>query len=457
LKPKVTQYLSQWRLRYCPDVPNIYSLLEMDTRTADIVHQIQDRLSCLGLSPNEDLPALVRQAVVFQEVMRSSNKEVKADSTSKEEKKLPAAAISLPSRPRDSSLEVATSSSTGAQQGTDPQIRPKGKEIPRQQSELPGGKSEKGTADSSKLYNTHIPKLKSPPKHQIPFLVFPDKDKESTGDNSIVLEDMKSEHSMRYPLSCNFHVLILFPAASTDVFTNKQTLNSKPPTKSEADGRSNNVVSFSDPRKFKTSSTEERKSPLLGSSKEPDDANLNLVQRTLRSMASRVENGHVLSLEKQKRRNVDLLLQGKNLLNMKFPSNSLPRKRKDSDKENSTDGLPSSPNPFVSKTFKLSFEVWLDLDVAGPSMLTIRRHGPYPTLGVGPMEHVEYPWRTDLHSYICRKNLARQPSIIEPLPQPPASPLNVRIPWKDKHITVRLPPVSPASASIERKSDSPGK
>ena len=25
LKPKVTQYLSQWRLRYCPDVPKIYS------------------------------------------------------------------------------------------------------------------------------------------------------------------------------------------------------------------------------------------------------------------------------------------------------------------------------------------------------------------------------------------------------------------------------------------------
>jgi hypothetical protein len=96
LKPKVPQYLSQWRLRYCPDVPKIYSQLEMDTGTAEIVHRIQDHLSSLGLSPNEDLPALVRQAVVFQEVMRSSNKEVKADSTPKEEKKLPTAAISLP-------------------------------------------------------------------------------------------------------------------------------------------------------------------------------------------------------------------------------------------------------------------------------------------------------------------------------------------------------------------------
>jgi hypothetical protein len=80
LKPKITQYLSQWRLRYCPDVPNIYSLLEKDTRTAEIVHRIQDHLSSLGLSSNEDLPALVRQAVVLQEVVRSSNKEVKVDS-----------------------------------------------------------------------------------------------------------------------------------------------------------------------------------------------------------------------------------------------------------------------------------------------------------------------------------------------------------------------------------------
>jgi hypothetical protein len=41
LKPKVTQHLSQWRLRYCPDVPKIYSLLEMDTRTAEIIHQFK--------------------------------------------------------------------------------------------------------------------------------------------------------------------------------------------------------------------------------------------------------------------------------------------------------------------------------------------------------------------------------------------------------------------------------
>jgi hypothetical protein len=68
--------------------------------------------------------------------MRSSNEEVKADSTSKEEKKLPAATISLPSRPRDSSLEVALSSSTESQQGTDPKVSPKEKEILHQDSDF---------------------------------------------------------------------------------------------------------------------------------------------------------------------------------------------------------------------------------------------------------------------------------------------------------------------------------
>lgn len=210
LKPKVTHYLSQWRLRYCPDVPNIYSLLEMDTETAEIVHKVQDRLSSLGLSPNEDLHALVRQAVVLREVMRSSNKEVKADSASKEEKKHPATTIPLPSRPRDSSLEVALSSSTESRRGADPRISPKAKEIPYQDDDVLAEKSEKDTAESSKSNNTHMLQLKSPPKHQTSFPVFPDKDKKSTSENPVVLEDIKSEHSMIYPLSCSCHVLIFF-------------------------------------------------------------------------------------------------------------------------------------------------------------------------------------------------------------------------------------------------------
>jgi len=208
---------------------------------------------------------------------------------------------------------------------------------------------------------------------------------------------------------------------------------------------------------------------------EPDDANLNLVQKIFRSMSSRVENGHVLSLDRQKHRNLDFLLKGKEPLNIKIPSKSLPRK--DSDKENSSDRLSYSPNPFVSQTFELSFEVthWLDLDMDGPSFPTIHRHGPYPILRIGVVEHIKYPRRTylhvdtdshadtdsdadtdshadtnsridtDSHVDLHRLNLTRQPIIVvEPLPLPPASRLRVKIPWKGKFIVVKLPPVNAA-------------
>ncbi|RDL30186.1 uncharacterized protein BP5553_10464 [Venustampulla echinocandica] len=454
LKPKVTQYLSQWRLRYCPDVPKIYSLLEMDTKTAEIVHQIQDRLSSLGLSPNEDLPALVRQAVIFQEVMRWSNKEKKADSASKEQNKHSKATISLPSRPRDSSVEVALSSATGSQQGTDRKVCPREKEILHQDSDIMARKNEKCTAESSKPHNTHIFQPKSALKYQKATPALPHKGRESAGGNSTVLEDTKSEHPIRSLLSYNHQALTLYPATSSNVLTNKQALNSRSPIISDADGRGNDKISFSNQLQIKTSDAGEKKSPLPRPSKEPDDAYLNLPQRILGSMASRIENGHVLSLEKQKRKNLNLLLKGKKLLNIENLSKlSL---RKDSDKENSSDRLSFSPNPFVSETFELSFEVtpWLDLDMAGPSLPTRNRHGPYPTLRIGAVEHMEYPRGTSFHLAQCRVDLAPQPIILEPLSPPPASPLKVKIPWKGKYIMVKLPPVDPPSVSIKRKSDS---
>lgn len=108
----------------------------MDTKTAEMIHQIQDRLSSLGLSPNEDLPALVRHAVVFQEVMRWSNKEINMDLTSKGQNCLSKATMSLPSRSRDSSLECALSSVTGAQQGIDQKVCPKEEEILHQDIDI---------------------------------------------------------------------------------------------------------------------------------------------------------------------------------------------------------------------------------------------------------------------------------------------------------------------------------
>lgn len=440
----------------------------MDTKTADIVHRIQDHLSVLGLSANEDLSALVRQAVVFQEVMRSSNNRAQEDPTSKEEKKIHGATISLPSRPSCIISEAAISGSTWSQQGTDPHIRPNGKEISHQESNQPDRKSKQCTANFSKLH----------PEYQKSLIIFPNKEIGSSEEISVILEDIKSEHFMRYALSCNFHVLILFSAAFKELFTNEQNFNFKPSSK---EGRSNNVA-FLDPFQIKQLSGEDRKDPLSGSLKELEDANLNFVQRAILLMASRVENGHVLSLEKQKLRNLGLSRRRKSQPNNnKFLLNSSPQKKLD---KAETDRLLSSPdplapcNPFVSKTFEFSFGRWLDLDIAAPSIPIVSRHGPYPTLGVGVIEHVGYPyypWRTDLDTDIRRMNLAQRPTtverpaIIEPpsIKKPPAiikalSPppepqsRRVKVPWKGKTITVKLPPASRKVVPIEPKSDSLG-
>jgi hypothetical protein len=198
LKPMVTQYLGQWREKYRPDVPRIHSLLEKDAKTADMVHQIQDHLSFLGLSPNEDLPALVRQAVVFQGVMRSSNNELKAVLTAKEESKRPKG-ISLPSRPKENSLSAPLSSSTEPRQGIDAKVRLKEKEILPKNSDLSARENEEGFIESSNANDAPKLPLKPPPKHQTPVLVLPDKAKETAGENSTVLEDRKGDALMQSP------------------------------------------------------------------------------------------------------------------------------------------------------------------------------------------------------------------------------------------------------------------
>jgi hypothetical protein len=126
-------------------------------------------------------------------------------------------------------------------------------------------------------------------------------------------------------------------------------LKSKSSTISEADGVGNDKVLLSNPRQIKSPITVESKSSLPKLSKELDNTNLNFIQRTLRSIASRVENGHVLSLEEQRRRNLDLLLKEEKPLNIKKLLNSL--LRKDLNKEKITNRLSPLTNPFVSETF----------------------------------------------------------------------------------------------------------
>lgn len=200
-----------------------------------------------------------------------------------------------------------------------------------------------------------------------------------------------------------------------------------------------------------------RENSLLDPSKDLGHTSPNLVQRTLFSMASSVVNGHVLSLKKQRQRKSDLKVEEKQKLNINLwsPSdNSISTKALG--KRSNAIGPPSAPSsPFVSETFRLSFEVrqWLDSDreEQDNSIMDKRcRHGPYPNLHIWLLEHDVYRLTPARRIWLQKKMMPeQQPAMIEPLPPPPS--LSVKIPWRGKNIIVRLPPANSFPASTEKK------
>jgi hypothetical protein len=237
---------------------------------------------------------------------------------------------------------------------------------------------------------------------------------------------------------------------STDVLTNKLALSSKSSSFSAAEW----TDLFFVPGQIKPSSVEERYSQWPRQPKGRDDARLNLVRKTLRSVAPTVENRHVLSLETQKRRKVSRLLEDQKAHDMESRSKLLARK--DSDKERSTDRLSSLPNTFVSANFELSFEITprLNLDMTMPRQIIIHRHGPYPTLRIWAVEHKDFPRTSRSHIRLRMMDGEAEPTIVEPLHTPPGSQFRAKIPWRGKNIIVRLPPVPPASVSVQGNSNS---
>lgn len=73
LMPKLSLYIDQWKIRYCPEVNSRYTRLEQDLETAGLNQRIQDRLSSLNILPTFNISELIQQAVIFQEVTRSSS------------------------------------------------------------------------------------------------------------------------------------------------------------------------------------------------------------------------------------------------------------------------------------------------------------------------------------------------------------------------------------------------
>lgn len=248
----------------------------------------------------------------------------------------------------------------------------------------------------------------------------------------------------------------MFPASSNNPMTSEPVSDSESTITSETDKEGIANASISKPLQVKCSDSKVRKSFLLGPTKDPTDANLNLVQRTLQSMASRVVGGHVLSLEKQRHRKLD----GTYPVKTKPPSasdDSLSRNDL-SGGSNTTEPLAHPPNPFVSNIFRLSFELTPWRDLYNPAhnesyLMTKVRHGPYPVLHVWLLEHGIYPLRSIAH--IEKRRIMRERQRQQRIPTPPPLPplFKAKIPWRGKNILVKLPPGTSASASIERKNE----
>lgn len=174
LKPKVAQYLSQWRLRYCPDTPNIHSRLEQDTETADMVHRIQDRLSSLGISPNEDIRTLVHQAVILQEVMRSTDEMEILDPKVDDEKEN-APTITALNYSKEKLVKVIPSRPKQSGGETQHKINLTSTKILQQDYGSNSDIIDESTAQSSQTHTSLVIRSKSPSKCETTVVLLPEK------------------------------------------------------------------------------------------------------------------------------------------------------------------------------------------------------------------------------------------------------------------------------------------
>jgi hypothetical protein len=206
LKPMVTKYLDQWRLRYCPGAPSIYCRLEKDTETAELVHRIQDRFSSLGISPNDDLASLVQRAVILQEVMRPTDEKQGLDQEMEDKNKtIP---TSIPNRPRDTSKIVIPSDQEQSGQDMEKMMKHKAEcaeDIQQQDYYFRSGKDGKRIIQSS---DSHHSPLFQPPGFQAPLVqpksspkleatvaaVSEKGNTSSTKEDQKVAEDPRGEH-----------------------------------------------------------------------------------------------------------------------------------------------------------------------------------------------------------------------------------------------------------------------
>jgi hypothetical protein len=197
LKPKITQYLSQWRLRYCPDTPNTNSRLEKDIKTADIVYRIQDRLSSLGIAPNEDIQALVQQAVILQEVWGTTNENDKLNPKADDEMKN-AEAASVLKHPKGRFAEVTLSHQKQSEKGIEQRVGPKSQEERGQNGGSTSETNVQSTTQSSRPHNDLVVQPDSSSKCETTVVIVPEKSGLSSKEEQTAAEEPRGQYSMKF-------------------------------------------------------------------------------------------------------------------------------------------------------------------------------------------------------------------------------------------------------------------
>lgn len=69
LKPKISQYIDQWRARFLSDVNDLRYQLLQDSQVSSLVHQVQGRLNSLNISTSNNFPDLVQLVVTLNEII----------------------------------------------------------------------------------------------------------------------------------------------------------------------------------------------------------------------------------------------------------------------------------------------------------------------------------------------------------------------------------------------------
>jgi hypothetical protein len=421
----VSHYIDQWRLRYCPEAHNLHFRLEKDLETAELIHQIQDRLSSLNISPNSSLPELIQQAVIFQEVMRSNLRKtepVPREGTDPNAQDEIESSKKAPSHPKVDASVMGSSgdglTEEGDQEDGEPKKEENKKGDEKEDDDLDGDNGGNDKYYSAGSQDKPTLQSKSPENASVLADLSVSCEKSASGDLTATENKQRRSTDTKSSTATDF----TFPAASSRrPPTSEHVSKSESPPDSSADEKRDSEPSFSYPYEFKTSDFEFKQRQLLSHSHKSKSADLNFEKRKPLVM--------VVSEDSESRKD----------------SNS---------RTGSADTSSAPPNPFIAISFRLSFNVktWWDiLLVEKPSPPAIRDSGPRSALptqfksNIG-LDEVDDPSHSGL-SVRSEPPKRRRPEL-QPteMPRPPLS--KVKIPWKgDRFITVKLPPVMPVPPS----------